>query len=373
MYKLGLFLVLVSIGLHKAESLFWPDVSTPCTQHKYAHIYSESRKAGPPKCNFSWHNNLSPAVRFYLDRILDIHADARTPSLAFSFKVHNHHVWGSINTWINLYASMAIGMNRTFTLIDRGFMMRPRMSHRGWYLYMQEQPRPCSLFLGSKCVTNKQYGDDVAFNYSMYTPPWQSKSLPADELERLGAWRSALANFQFCPRPYAMAEARCRQKAMGLENGEYIAMHIRRGDKQTGEGKRIPAHEYFEAAKSIRSRSPNSCCKTVYVAYDDESAREEIVGAASEAGFRLVFDKYEAPMRRGEPLWRGWKTANGQAAFSDQLNSIKNMVLFSDAYALIGADMSTYFRFAHALRGLDRNETTISLFKNQQVPEWKPL
>jgi hypothetical protein len=211
----------------------------------------------------------------------------------------------------------------------------------------------------------------VALTYANYTPPWESPTLPADAVQRLGAWRTALANFQFCPRPYAVDEARCRAADMDLTAGAYIAMHIRRGDKQQGEGRRIPALDYFKAAQAIRNRT--GCCTPVYVAYDEEAAREEIVLASAETGFSPVFDRHEAPLRRGEPLWRGWKSAGDQSAFSDQLNSIKNMVLFSEAHALIGADMSTYFRFAHAVRGLDRNDTTVSLLRNQFFPEWMPL
>ncbi len=38
-----------------------------------------------------------------------------------------------------------------------------------------------------------------------------------DATLKLSAWRTALASYAFCPRPWVVQEARCRLRALGLE------------------------------------------------------------------------------------------------------------------------------------------------------------
>ena len=167
---------------------------------------------------------------------------------------------------------------------------------------------------------------------------------------------------------------------LGLEPGRFIALHVRRGDKSHGEGRAIPLRAYFERAElARRSSAVRGCCDVVYVAHDDESLATEIRDEAERRGFRLVRDENEtaAGLRRGASLptrAAGAVTASEEGV-AEMMNCFKNMFIFAEAYTLVGADMSTYFRYARALRGLDGSEWVAghSLLHNLLVGEWEPL
>eukprot|EP00197_Chlamydomonas_leiostraca_P013865 CAMPEP_0202867392 /NCGR_PEP_ID=MMETSP1391-20130828/9336_1 /ASSEMBLY_ACC=CAM_ASM_000867 /TAXON_ID=1034604 /ORGANISM="Chlamydomonas leiostraca, Strain SAG 11-49" /LENGTH=236 /DNA_ID=CAMNT_0049547435 /DNA_START=645 /DNA_END=1355 /DNA_ORIENTATION=- len=203
--------------------------------------------------------------------------------------------------------------------------------------------------------------------YSRFFPP--SHFYPEDDTLKLSAWRTALAAYYFCPRTWLIAEVQCRLRALGLVAGRYIGIHIRRGDKQHGEGRRIDIKQYFDKAGLIRRFSLHrDRCDMVYVAFDDNSILDEVKSVAKEYGFRVIYDDTETVFRHGGA--HPWDV--GTPPFDQFMNDIKNFVAFVEAYTIVGADMSGYYRFARIARGLDGNELVsgVSLLHNMLIDEW---
>lgn len=364
-----------------------------CKGDAVATAVAAESEAVMEQCAFPWHSRFTPTTRAYLDYLEKFMATPRNRTLVFGFKTHTHHPWGSLSTFLNLYMSAAVATNRTFQIYDQHYSYAPvNMTgiDDGWFLYMSRRMQALAVDpLGGASGDLRSDIDTIytwhaqtggpgftnADDYWSFYP--KDVAVPeTEETGKLSAWRSAVAAYTFCPRPWAVEEAMCRLKKMGIERRKYIAMHIRRGDKVGGEGRAIPVDAYFERAQLIRRTSIEpGCCDVVYVAYDDNGITDEINSTATKYNFRWVSDPFEHLLRRGTFMINGQGRNTDQAVVSDQLNSIKNMVLFSEAHSLVGADMSTYFRFARTLRGLDSSEMVAghNLLYNILCVEWRPL
>ena len=113
----------------------------------------------------------------------------------------------------------------------------------------------------------------------------------------------------------------------------------------------------------------DSACHLVYAAFDDASTLPELQESAKKFGFTLAYDE-DAP-KLGRPLNLVGGSISDEQKVNEVINSVKNMVAFVEAFYLIGADMSFYFKFARALRGLDLGDMGgVSLMDNINYQPW---
>ena len=120
-------------------------LTLPCTGEDFAGAVSEPLSGdASSSCDLPWHARLTPAARALLAR-------ARAPparsdrALVFGLHAHAHHPLGSLNTFLNLYASAAAATNRTLVVWDRNFSYAPAGFEEGFNIYFTPDPAAAAV------------------------------------------------------------------------------------------------------------------------------------------------------------------------------------------------------------------------------------
>jgi hypothetical protein len=138
-----------------------------------------------------------------------------------------------------------------------------------------------------------------------------------------------------------------------LENiGDYIAVHIRRGDKVKTflkEGNFIPASRYHDFCVSIFNKSG---IKNVFICSDSDDAINEFLNhnETSSIKFNVFYDKTEI-RHDGYP----YKIIMGEldessSSLNETITAFKNIEILEKANYLVGTPSSWFFRIAQLLR-----------------------
>lgn len=149
-----------------------------------------------------------------------------------------------------------------------------------------------------------------------------------------------------------------------LNSGNYIAIHIRRGDKTSGpwrEGNIIQLDEYLDSLRTILDRTP-STIKYVYIATDSDEVINEIQ-TKKLPNITFIYDFEEN--RRDGYVYKLYKKSMNDIDKEDEIITfMKNIDLLVGAYEIIGSRMSFFFIVAELLRG----KKGISLSNNLFYP-----
>lgn len=141
--------------------------------------------------------------------------------------------------------------------------------------------------------------------------------------------------------------------------GDYIAIHIRRGDKvktYLKEGNFIPASKYHEYCVSIFE---NSGIKNVFICSDSDEAIKEFIEYNESSGvkFNVFYDSDEI-RHDGYP----YKVLTGEIKEEDfklieVITAFKNIEILTKANYLVGTPSSWFFRISQLLRISEDNIT----------------
>ena len=152
-----------------------------------------------------------------------------------------------------------------------------------------------------------------------------------------------------------------------LNRSNFVAVHIRRGDKTAGpwaEGKKLEVDSYLEAVQTAVDASPNkSDLKYLYVATDTNEVIVELQAKMLPNGMTLVFDDEE--VRRDGYVYKLYQERiNPNEKEEEIITFMKNMDLLVRANEIVGARMSFFFIVAELLRG----RRGINLANNRLYP-----
>ena len=153
-----------------------------------------------------------------------------------------------------------------------------------------------------------------------------------------------------------------------LEHNDYVAIHIRRGDKVSGpwkEGDAIHVEQYLLALRTYLDCHDKKPI-TVYILSDANSVIHEIekyVDEYKQYGITLIWDKTE--IRRDGYVYKLYKSGYSDDDKIDEIFTfMKNIYILQSAVEIIGSRMSFFFITAELLRGIQG----ISLSNNQLYP-----
>lgn len=134
--------------------------------------------------------------------------------------------------------------------------------------------------------------------------------------------------------------------------GEYISVHIRRGDKvktHLKEGNFIPASTYFESCVSIFEKTG---IKNIFVCSDSDEAISEFLecNESSNIGFNIMYDKEES-RHDGYPykILMG-ELSEDENSKNEMITAFKNIEILSRSDFMVGSPSSWFFRIAQLLR-----------------------
>lgn len=134
--------------------------------------------------------------------------------------------------------------------------------------------------------------------------------------------------------------------------GDYISVHIRRGDKvktYLKEGNFIPTSVYFDSCISI---SENTEIKNIFVCSDSDEAIQEFIECNQSSGswFNIMYDKNES-RHDGYP----YKILMGEISEcenskNEMITAFKNIEILTKSSYMVGTPSSWFFRIAQLLR-----------------------
>lgn len=149
-----------------------------------------------------------------------------------------------------------------------------------------------------------------------------------------------------------------------LDSSNYIAVHIRRGDKVAGpwrEGSLIEIDEYCREIFAVLEKNPS--VNYVYVATDSNNVIDEIKQKKFPPGVTIIYDTEE--IRRDGFCYKLYSKQISDNETEDEIITfMKNMQLLVGAREIIGSRMSFFFIVAELLR----NKKGISLSNNLYYP-----
>jgi len=137
-------------------------------------------------------------------------------------------------------------------------------------------------------------------NNELYRDAFPNTTWPAKKFLHGGIMR-----YLWRPRLWLQHEGRCRLLELNLRTGQYVGVHIRRGDKVSGgakEAEAVPTDRYIDQAVYFLSR--NRALTAVYVASDTQAVVEEFcrmlaerfVAINSSAAVPCFYDRRELRM-----------------------------------------------------------------------------
>ena len=136
------------------------------------------------------------------------------------------------------------------------------------------------------------------------------------------------------------------------EIGDYISVHIRRGDKvktYLKEGNFIPASVYFDSCVSI---SKNTEIKNIFVCSDSDEAIQEFIECNESSGswFNVMYDKNES-RHDGYPykILMG-EISEDENSKNEMMTAFKNIEILTKSSYMVGTPSSWFFRIAQLLR-----------------------
>jgi hypothetical protein len=141
--------------------------------------------------------------------------------------------------------------------------------------------------------------------------------------------------------------------------GDYIAIHIRRGDKvktYLKEGNFIPTSKYYDFCTSIFEKHG---IKNVFICSDSDEAIQEFIeyNKSSSVAFNVFYDKDEI-RHDGYP----YKVLTGEIKEEDfklieVITAFKNIEILTKSNYLVGTPTSWFFRISQLLRISENNIT----------------
>ena len=134
--------------------------------------------------------------------------------------------------------------------------------------------------------------------------------------------------------------------------GDYISVHIRRGDKvktYLKEGNFIPSSTYFDSCVSIFEKTG---IKNIFICSDSDEAIVEFVehNASNGSLFDIRYDENES-RHDGYP----YKILTGEInenenSKSEMITAFKNIEILTKSSYMVGTPSSWFFRIAQLLR-----------------------
>jgi hypothetical protein len=176
-----------------------------------------------------------------------------------------------------------------------------------------------------------------------------------------------ITRYLWRPRLWVQHETLCRMHELNLQPGQYIGVHIRRGDKVSGgskEAEAVATDVYIQ--KTIEFFDQNRNINTVYVASDTQAVVEEFCEMLSQAFFAkfndrsavCVYDKRELRTGGWIPFFED-KDASGSdeaAASRIVLTSapiMTNINVLALSAQFVGTRSSMFFRLVEGLRNYE--------------------
>ena len=162
------------------------------------------------------------------------------------------------------------------------------------------------------------------------------------------------------PKKSVMRHIETVRQKIGLDSQEYIAIHIRRGDKvvQTAHtpgpppGEFVPLSKYLDRAAHLRSVLN---VQRLFVATDDTSVVAEAMSEGRAQGFTVCVDEEEERQQRHRALLT-LNLSNPSAIIRsinstvESMNAITNMFLLSESMALVCQWSSVFAKVAQFTR-----------------------
>ncbi|CAM9358386.1 unnamed protein product [Scytosiphon promiscuus] len=237
----------------------------------------------------------------------------------------------------------------------------------GWRCMFKPMPRLCTLETGSELedqrIARLNYASDITGKHPLQEPP--DKATVA----------SAIVDFIYSHmQPWFEEDinAILRERTIAtLREENFVAIHVRRGDKLRKEASRVEVSVYLQAAalhlwESSGDRSGVASISGIWVSSDDSTVFPEVQALASRYFPNVQADKIitisfrddgpDHPTERRDEL----STKSYEMTYELYVGLNAELKMMSEADVFIGTFSSNIARFVYLMRdsnGLSRNST----------------